>query len=198
MISYRKGIGHLSSDYYGRRGVKASRANDSRDVSWYDYDDRDDSRYDRDESYDMPYDDSLDAPEYDEYGPRASRRDEDMSRESAHRPRAHKRFDDQFDSVIDRRRPHMQDRLHQMLETYIDTQFKEEENENYSMIDTDIFSLAHMGLAFYVEQFSAQTFGNINKINDDGDISCLVKVYLDSYKNNKINSKLKKRGKRLG
>ena len=46
-----------------------------------------------------------------------------------------------------------------MLETYIDTQYSQEEKENEDMMSKDIHSLAYMGLAFYVEQFKAETIG---------------------------------------
>ena len=199
MSSYNRGGDSFDDDYRKRATEQVGTVDDTRGMGDRvngDGDDRRNDVTDRPVVYDMA-DDALDAPEYSEIAPAVLGWHEGMDKDAERGKRKLGMFDDQFESVKYRDRPEMQNNLHQMLESYIDTQFKEEENENYKMIDKDVFSLAHMGLAFYVEQFSAETIGQTKQTDKEAGISCLVKIFLDSNRNLKAQAKLNKNSKYL-
>ena len=80
-------------------------------------------------------------------------------------------------------------KLHGMLETYIETQFKEEEAENYRARSSPISDLIKDGIAIYVDGMTAQDLVDTAE-GDSGDVTATATVRLASAMNMQARSKL--------
>lgn len=76
-----------------------------------------------------------------------------------------------------------------MLETYIETQFKQEESENYRARSSPILDLIKDGIAIYVDGMTAQDLVDTAE-GDSGDVTATATVRLASAMNMQARSKL--------